>query len=281
MAALVGAIFAGILTLIANRDSISDSLDSKSGWRKHLFDVASKNTITMNDIYRIRASLRLDKHRNEQPIFSFNWMSNIMTDFCDQTISEIHKLNLEYTDVNDLRLDSYQSEIARIYCRYLLKHHWEYRQSPLSLILNIKNKFNTFSKLSAIQTIEKVVEQYKMAMQSSKNNNPKCRYYEKVFDLLAKNINTYKNDEFTKKQKKNNGVLYFSASILISSILSLILIFLKVYNISIIKVSDISIIIELFIPSKLLLLVISFIFMISFSTSYILYYCKKKKSGHS
>lgn len=263
IAAFVGATFAGILALIANRDSISDSLDSKSGWRKKLFDVASKDRITMDDIYRIRASLRLDKHDSEQTIFSFNWMSNVITDFCDNIISDRQKLNLEYTDTNDLRLDSCQSEIARIYCRYLLKHHWEYRKSPLNIFFDFKKRHNISSKLSAIQTIEKVVEQYNMVRSSSKSDCPECVCHTERLSFLESIIYDYKKEELIKKQNTGKGTFYFSFSIFIASVLSMILIYFQDFT--------------LLKPLQPLLLVIFFIFLISFSIFSFFYYLSKNK----
>jgi len=70
-----------------NMDLINQNrIDSESGWRKNLMDIASKEIIDKSDIYRIRASLRYKEKNNKRE----------------------------------------NQEKLRVYTRYLLKTHWEH-----------------------------------------------------------------------------------------------------------------------------------------------------------
>lgn len=46
-----------------------DNLDSKSGWRKTLFEIAGKDRITLEDVFKIRACLRFDSKKDHKNIF--------------------------------------------------------------------------------------------------------------------------------------------------------------------------------------------------------------------
>ncbi len=59
IAAFIGAIVAATVTFWASNQTLSDSLDSKSGWREKLFAVASKYELTLDDAQTVRTALRL------------------------------------------------------------------------------------------------------------------------------------------------------------------------------------------------------------------------------
>ncbi|NQD97486.1 hypothetical protein [Staphylococcus xylosus] len=64
--AAIIAVLGVILTIVFNnahkRKELLDNLDSKSEWRKQLYDVASKTFLTTDDVYRVLASLRYFPH---------------------------------------------------------------------------------------------------------------------------------------------------------------------------------------------------------------------------
>ncbi|MBF0753489.1 hypothetical protein E4T89_04315 [Jeotgalicoccus nanhaiensis] len=132
--AVTAVLVSSIVTLFNNRKGLQDSLDSKSGWRKELFKVASKTFLTTDDVYLVLAALRYSPHKiwderkNREP-----------KDF-DEMTSYIHyKLGyiLESYKCEDLNLtlDKVESHVkvlgkqdsntVRLLVKYLLKHHWE------------------------------------------------------------------------------------------------------------------------------------------------------------
>lgn len=130
-ATLVGVVLAFYL---ANRLALNDSMDSKSGWRKELMDIASKDKITLADIYRIRASVRYYPHQTPTRL-SFRWMTNLIIKLCDEYFVGIYKdkrfriYECENGDnlTSKVIVSPENDEIVRIICRYLLKYHWEAR----------------------------------------------------------------------------------------------------------------------------------------------------------
>ncbi|WP_286028830.1 hypothetical protein [Ligilactobacillus agilis] len=148
------AIMSALLTFyLANRLTLNDSMDSKSGWRKELMDIASKDEITLADIYRIRASVRYYPYPySETNQLSFRWMSSLIINLCDEYFVEVYKDKKAGTNNGGQNIIIIQSainssrqfrrrltnstvavspendEIVRIICRYLLKYHWEARQ---------------------------------------------------------------------------------------------------------------------------------------------------------
>src|SRR5699024_4530058 len=54
---------AASVALLNGRRSLQDSLDTKSGWRKEIFNVASKTHITTDYVYLLLAALRYEPHK--------------------------------------------------------------------------------------------------------------------------------------------------------------------------------------------------------------------------
>lgn len=120
-----GGIITFIVTSYFNKRKLVDSLDTKSGWREKLFDTAATEVITKKEIHIIRTTLRYKaKEDSEKP---FDILTKDIITFCDEMIMKNNLSNLE-------------QEKARIYARYLLKHHWEenLRLIPLSVNLCFK-----------------------------------------------------------------------------------------------------------------------------------------------
>ncbi|MGT2666478.1 hypothetical protein ACVRYP_04020 [Streptococcus rifensis] len=151
LAALVGALVAALVTYVISNRDLSDSLDSKSGWREKLFTVASKYELTLDDAQTVRTALRIFPKFEEVEQYSFSWFSDIMIvhldryilnkDFKDKVTEKISKKksvqikNLQLITIEDVPnsesnlLDSDTTAIVRLFAMFLLKHHFDYRSS--------------------------------------------------------------------------------------------------------------------------------------------------------
>lgn len=139
IASIIGAVVAILSVLLTNNVTKMNELDSKSGWRNKLFDLASKDQMTLDDVYLLRATLRFNRHIQPFELFSFKFMSNQITDFCDSLIENhkddepnIVKDNIKKREITDFT----EREIIRIYARYLLKNHWEVFSSKIFFFSN-------------------------------------------------------------------------------------------------------------------------------------------------
>ena len=125
---ILEALVAGIAVLVTIYTiflTISDSMDSKSEWRKQLYDLSSKKEIGINEIQRLRSSMRFVKKINSKPIKSysiksaltFDNMSFMIISFCDYIIENQSELNSD----EHIQVD----KLTRIFARYLSKNQWE------------------------------------------------------------------------------------------------------------------------------------------------------------
>lgn len=121
---LVGAVVGGAVSLVSTNIEKMNNLDSKSEWRKKLLELASKDMMTLDDVYLLRATLRFNKHDVPFELYSFKYFSNEITDFCDELTSKYDKKRDGENDKAKIS-SSIDREIIRIYARYLLKNHWE------------------------------------------------------------------------------------------------------------------------------------------------------------
>lgn len=149
VAFLLGTFLGNVVTFYNKSRELQDSLDTRSNWRINLVNISSKEFISIDDVYRIRTSLRNVKHNPiELEIYSFDFMTNVMINICDDTISKYSRFNIKRRMVeNEVKktyiLDKKDSEIIRICCRFLLKHHWEYLSKGYKNPLIRKIKFNS------------------------------------------------------------------------------------------------------------------------------------------
>lgn len=114
------------------KKQLKDNLDSKSGWRRDLFKLSSKRHIFLKDIYILRSTLRFkpksvlmvselsngDYKVDLDRIKNFNGMTSFMIHFCELLVQKYRKKKIE-------KLSHIESEMVRIFARYLLKDHWE------------------------------------------------------------------------------------------------------------------------------------------------------------
>lgn len=184
------AIMSALLTFyLANRLTLNDSMDSKSGWRKELMDIASKDEITLADIYRIRASVRYYPHLKPTQL-SFRWMTNLIIKLCNEYLVGIYKdkrvRSYERENGNNslskVTISPENDEIVRIICRYLLKYHWEARQKMRIFRRgrDLMNIDDDEPSESAARTIQLILEQVKKM--DDNQNNDSSKDIKKIID---------------------------------------------------------------------------------------------------
>lgn len=146
-------VISGIITAIASiynsKQGNDSSLDGSSKWREKLFDVASKYELTIDDVQRVRASLRMLPHHDEQKLYSFNWFTNIMIKQTDEILNNKDKYFKKKSDSernpNNCPvkvLEKEVTEIIRLFTNFLLKYHFEFRKElgPKALLKENKNR---------------------------------------------------------------------------------------------------------------------------------------------
>lgn len=136
LAAIIAVV--GVMVTIKSNSKLKekellDSLDSKSGWRKQLFDIASKTYMTTDDIFRILSSLRYkpktesERKGSERANFDeassdiYHALYSIIEKKYSSNIEKGHKVNNKF----NTELTFEESEEVRLYTKFLLKHHWE------------------------------------------------------------------------------------------------------------------------------------------------------------
>ena len=217
-ATLVGVVLAFYL---ANRLALNDSMDSKSGWRKELMDIASKDKITLADIYRIRASVRYYPHQTPTRL-SFRWMTNLIIKLCDEYFVGIYKdkrfriYECENGDnlTSKVIVSPENDEIVRIICRYLLKYHWEARQKMRIFrrgrdLMNINDDDPSEA---AARTIQLMLEQVEKM-----NNNDSSKDIKKIIDKTLSEAKCYESESKCFKDKVY-AFVWLSVAMLILSL---------------------------------------------------------------
>ncbi|WP_304949283.1 hypothetical protein [Streptococcus sinensis] len=171
LAAFIGAVLAAFVTyLVSNRD-LSDSLDSKSEWRKKLFEVASTYELTLDHAQTVRATLRFLPQDKAVEEYSFAWFSNIMIKHLDDYIlrgkyqveekkswektKKIKGLGTHCIEIEELKenkLGVFDTKIVRHFAMFLLKYHYENISSmgPKEyLFIGKRNKNKTYNPIVA------------------------------------------------------------------------------------------------------------------------------------
>lgn len=149
---LLGTFLGNFINFHNKSRELQDSLDARSNWRINLVNIASKENISVEDIYRVRASLRNVKHNPlEIELYSFDFMTNVMINICDKLIKR-YDISLKVgesqcQDRKTLVASHDDCEIIRICCRFLLKHHWEYLtkgyRNPLLRKISFNSEINS------------------------------------------------------------------------------------------------------------------------------------------
>lgn len=186
---------AAVSYFISNRD-LSDSLDTKSGWREKLFAVASKYELTLDDAQTVRTALRLFPKKGNAERYSFTWFSNIMIVHLDRYIlKRHHKLTREVEEnsqngnsENQSKeweyLNSFDTEIVRLFAMFLLKYHFDHRSAmggkDFLFLMNgnrggkceqiVKETCEHYEKLLEIEARERVMTEEKISKDNGGQN---------------------------------------------------------------------------------------------------------------
>lgn len=250
------AIMSALLTFyLANRLTLNDSMDSKSGCRKELMDIASKDEITLADIYRIRASVRYYPHLKPTQL-SFRWMTNLIIKLCDEYFVEVYKYKKAGTNNGGQNIIIIQSainssrqfsrrltnstvavspendEIVRIICRYLLKYHWEARQKMRIFRRgrDLMNIDDDEPSEDVARTIQLILEQVKKMSRKNRTNSD----VDKIINVLENSLcetNKHKN-ELNFFKTVINAIIFLCFATLILAIAY------KIFTINIFKIGD-------------------------------------------
>lgn len=196
IAAFIGAIVAAIVTFWASNQTLSDSLDSKSGWREKLFAVASKYELTLDDAQTVRTALRLFPKKGNAEQYSFTWFSNIMIVHLDRYILKKHHELTREVEENSQNgnsenqskewkyLNSFDTEIVRLFAMFLLKYHFDHRSAmggkDFLFLMNgnrsgkyeqiVKETCEHYEKLLEIKVRGRVMTEEKMPKDNSGQN---------------------------------------------------------------------------------------------------------------
>ncbi|MCR4455750.1 hypothetical protein NTB88_22575 [Aeromonas salmonicida] len=154
IATLLLGLFVFLYTNAHHKRTMLNSLDSKSEWRKKLFEIAGTSKITMDEVFQFRASLRFNyKSADEKHLNRFDKMNIIIIKYCKKLTREDNNNEpfcfIQSVDCND-------QEIIRLFCRYMLADHWEKNH-------NRKHKFKKIHKEEelCIYTLQKFILLYK------------------------------------------------------------------------------------------------------------------------
>ena len=222
---IIGPFITAFITLyIARRITLSDNLDSKSGWRKELFEVASKANPTMDDVYRIRAALRSSpKYREKQRLgrndirpYEFAFMSDLFSEMCDDKafFKDLCKSNKCYCNngccckrTKDKLLNDKGAELIRIMARYLLKIHWESRRRLIisrAIVdqMDAKLPNDEIIGLQTIKLIDEVLDNDtgKLGVIINKMSSTKCTKVENQNESTSESL-TYNNLDYRQLEK--------------------------------------------------------------------------------
>lgn len=117
-----------------HKKRLLNELDSKSEWRKTLFIIGGKSTVTLDDVHQFRTALRFNfkndgnyitKEQSKKRNFSY-FFDNMNIIIIKYSINLIKK---KQSVSNSIDLDIKDQNTIRLFCRYMLADHWEKNQN--------------------------------------------------------------------------------------------------------------------------------------------------------
>ncbi|GJF55138.1 hypothetical protein [Staphylococcus argenteus] len=114
-----------------HKKTLLNELDSKSEWRKKLFDIAGKEKIEIGDVFQLRAGVRFTEKDFKNLDTYFDKMNFVIIQYCKLFTKEndIKTLAENTSLYEDKKLTLQAQETIRLFCRYLLADHWEKNQN--------------------------------------------------------------------------------------------------------------------------------------------------------
>lgn len=124
-----------------HKKTLLNELDSKSEWRKKLFDIAGKEKIEIGDVFQLRAGVRFTEKDFKNLDTYFDKMNYLIIQYCKLITKENDiKTLAENTSLYEYKKLTLQAqETIRLFCRYLLADHWEKNQNS-KFIFNDQTK---------------------------------------------------------------------------------------------------------------------------------------------
>ncbi|HEO6299844.1 TPA: hypothetical protein VA887_000347 [Streptococcus agalactiae] len=144
----IAAVLGATISIYVMKHGSNDDLDTSSKWRESLLNTASKFEFEVDDVQRVRSSLRMLPHNEYLTRYSFEWFTDLMILHLDKILEEpklyFNKNNNRNSDESNKKvLKEEQTRIVRLFANLLLKYHFEYRKylGPKDIIFaSEKNK---------------------------------------------------------------------------------------------------------------------------------------------
>lgn len=171
------SLLAVVISFNNTRRNMLDSMDSKSEYRKKLFEASAKKNINDEDYLFLRSTMRYKaKTENLSPLFfndfekfknkkdkslqPFDYMTAFIIKFCETNDQLIKTKDCKNNDVFICK----NPENFRILCRYVLKHHWEsnnhsifqYKaEDKFSLMSETIDSLNKFTRTNTVKSFDR------------------------------------------------------------------------------------------------------------------------------
>lgn len=152
---VIASLVAIYFTNKRHKQDLLDKLDSKSGWRKELFELSFKSQYTIDDAYKLLSFIRFQPH--VKPKTNFDKATKLIYDVMKEIIKstnssepniekkiyEINKLDkniqiLISSKIDENYVHKNYSIIIDSFIKYLLTHQWEYLQLTYKKLARLK-----------------------------------------------------------------------------------------------------------------------------------------------
>ncbi|WP_210136780.1 hypothetical protein [Staphylococcus sp. GDH8C109P] len=154
-----------------HKKTLLNELDSKSEWRKTLFEIAGLSEIKTDNLYQLRAALRFT-YKDENDYYKlkyFDCMNIIIIKYCENLISQKRIEVNQNENEEKSNLENYEMDTIRLFCIYMLADHWEKNQNKnftfnnpkkeielcidtLQKFLNVNDKNHCYNSYKTVKT---------------------------------------------------------------------------------------------------------------------------------
>lgn len=114
-----------------HKRTLLNELDSKSEWRKTLFEIAGLSIIKMENLYQFRAALRFT-YKNEDDYCNLNHFDNmniIIIKYCENLLEQKRAKDTKNKENQTVKFENCEMDSIRLFCIYMLADHWEKNQN--------------------------------------------------------------------------------------------------------------------------------------------------------
>lgn len=171
------SLLALLISIYNSGRNLLDSMDSKSEYRKKLFEASAKKNINDEDYLFLRSTMRYKaktedlsilfvnnlkefNNQKDKSLEPFDYMTAFIIKFCETNDQFIKTKYLENNEIFICKND----ENFRILCRYVLKHHWETNNHSLfqykaedkfSLMSETIDSLNKFTRTNTVKSFDR------------------------------------------------------------------------------------------------------------------------------